>query len=188
MAELEFWNFQKNTDPKLTIVVHGENSAKDFLKLIGEAQFNAWLVSCDSQPVPVPIDKSSLVAQPQSAEETAPQQESKSGAERRKHKRISATLNLLLAYKHHVYYAVSVNVSMGGMKLKSKVPPEFLGHPCNVTILSPISNTALTFVANILEAKEGESRLQFGEISEESKVQLENFIEGKPIEVPVEDS
>lgn len=102
----------------------------------------------------------------------------KTGAERRKFKRFNLTFRVILTYGKTSYRTFTEDISIGGMKLKQKVPPFFLGKVCKVFISRIDTPENIEITCNILTDDPcNPIRVMFTDTSQETAEMLEKWFE-----------
>ena len=83
--------------------------------------------------------------------------------ERRTQKRFNVDLRIILISRDRSFRSISKDVSLGGMKLKNRVPPEFSGQKCIAYISNLESKENIEMVCQVIADPNDPCRIQFSE-------------------------
>jgi hypothetical protein len=164
--------YSNKNDPEDQIIIHDERSAKALERILVK-QASPWIKKElqleAATPVPPPAPPKKVAGA-----ETPPKPKPVlTGAERRIQHRFEVDLRIILISKGKSFRSISKDVSLGGMKLKNKIPPEFTGEKCVAYISNLDSKENIEVTCQVFSDPKDPCRLQFADAQAE-QLQLLN--------------
>ncbi|MBC7398128.1 MAG: PilZ domain-containing protein, partial [Bdellovibrionales bacterium] len=96
--------------------------------------------------------------------------------ERRAQKRFNVDLRIILISKGRSFRSISQDVSLGGMKLKNKVPQEFSGEECMAYISTADARENIEMVCKVIPDPSDPRRVQFLEADSQQLKRLSKWL------------
>ena len=200
------WTFYNEANPAEKIVVQDSHSAGVLAEVL-KTHKDVWVVKEDyaqntnpqiPAPVPasVPIASPSLQAAPpaqavahaHAAESAVPPprrplpKTEPQVDERRVQKRYHVDLRIILISKGRSFRSISQDVSLGGMKLKNKVPPEFSEAQCVAYISTSDAKENIEMVCQVISDPKDPRRVQFTDADSEQLKRLSRWLVENEVE------
>jgi hypothetical protein len=179
------WKFSNTQNKTQTIKVMGLRSARAFVTVIKTEDLVYWTVQqgtgreifvnkCEAlfnkAVTAAPIQSISVVREVE-------KKTSGGGRERRKHKRITVRLNVLVIKDKEVFKVCSKDISTGGLMLENPVPKEFMDSTVRIIVTSSDLSLNVQFEGIILEASARGSRIMFEGMKDTEQLKLKRWIE-----------
>lgn len=172
MSSNPIWTFINGENPNETIQIHDQASAAALKSLLSRAGGN-WEVREQLGPVkvataatPVPVPTQASIPRPVIPEN-----------ERRSQKRFATELRVILISGSHSFRTLSQDVSLGGMKLKKTIPPNFLANSCIAYVSHKDLDENLEMVCNVIADPTDPCRIKFEKADQDQLKRLNEWLE-----------
>jgi hypothetical protein len=174
-SKSKHWVYSNKNNPEDQIIIQDERSAKALEQILVK-QVSPWIKkeiqALGTTPVPPPAPPKKVAA----AEPPPKIKPVLTGAERRIQHRFEVDLRIILISKGKSFRSISKDVSLGGMKLKNKIPPEFTGEKCIAYISNLDSKENIEVTCQVFSDPKDPCRLQFADAQTEQLKLLNQWL------------
>jgi|GEM_PF-6006707 len=180
------YRFVKRQDPNQVVQVEDSHSAQVLSGILGRLEPGEWILqeeqvlgdslmaSVSTAPMPEPpkVKAPTLASLP-----PLPSRTQAKRPDQRRFSRFNLEFKVVLVCEGKTFRTYSDNISMGGMRLKHKVPPFMLDYPCKIVISRRDSFENIEFKCRIISRGDDLHGVEF--VDGDSKViqSLENWIQ-----------
>jgi hypothetical protein len=182
-----YWIFTNESDADGKIIVHDRKSANTLNEVL-KAHPQVWIMkeeiadSSSTKVASTPERKTGGIVVPppfggQSAPAPKPPSEKRTNEERRTQKRFTVNFRIILISKNRSFRSISKDISLGGMKLKTAVPPEFSGQECVAYISDLESKENIEMTCSVIADPKDPCRVQFSDPGSDALKRLSVWLE-----------
>ena len=188
------WTFYNEANPEEKIVIQDSHSAGVLAEVL-KTHKDVWVVkedyaqntnpqipvastpapSLSVAPAPAPAAAASSGMPVPPPRKPLPKTEPQ-GEERRAQKRYHVDLRIILISKGRSFRSISQDVSLGGMKLKNKVPPEFSGAQCVAYISTSDAKENIEMVCQVISDPKDPRRVLFTDADADQLKRLSRWL------------